>query len=39
MSKCKSCDGDGYQEQFNDEQSDVVTQLCPDCDGTGVSND
>jgi len=35
MSKCKACDGDGYQEKFNDDQSDVITWLCPKCNGSG----
>lgn len=34
-SDCPECDGDGYQERFNDEQDGVITWLCPACDGTG----
>lgn len=33
---CDDCDGDGYQEKFNDDQSDVITWLCPKCNGTGT---
>ncbi len=28
---CERCDGDGYLESFNDNHSDVVITLCPDC--------
>jgi hypothetical protein len=36
MSKpCPICDGDGYCEKFNDDQSDVITWLCKNCSGTG----
>lgn len=28
---CSRCDGDGYVESWNDDQSDVVIALCPDC--------
>ena len=28
---CPTCDGDGYTETFNDDQSDVIVTLCPDC--------
>lgn len=33
--ECKSCDGDGYTEKFNDDHSDVVITLCRDCDPVG----
>lgn len=32
---CTDCDGDGYLEQFNDDQTGVITWLCPTCEGTG----
>lgn len=35
LADCPECDGDGYQESFNDDQSGVITWLCPACDGTG----
>jgi hypothetical protein len=28
---CETCDGDGYTEAFNDDQTDVVITLCTDC--------
>jgi DnaJ-class molecular chaperone len=28
---CETCDGDGYTESWNDDQSDVVVTLCTDC--------
>lgn len=28
---CPKCDGDGYTESWNDDQSDVVITLCTDC--------
>jgi hypothetical protein len=28
---CPRCDGDGYLESWNDDQSGVVIELCPDC--------
>lgn len=34
-SDCPECDGDGYQERFNDDQDGVISWLCPACDGTG----
>lgn len=34
--ECKTCDGDGYVEEFNKDQSGVITEICPDCLGDGV---
>lgn len=28
---CEKCDGDGYTESWNDDQSDVVITPCTDC--------
>jgi len=28
---CSTCDGDGYTETWNDDQSGVVITLCTDC--------
>lgn len=28
---CGECEGDGYIETWNDDQSDVVITLCPYC--------
>jgi len=28
---CERCEGEGYLESWNDDQSDVVITLCPDC--------
>lgn len=28
---CPRCDGDGYVECWNEDQSDVVITLCTDC--------
>jgi hypothetical protein len=28
---CETCDGDGYTESFNADQTDVVITLCTDC--------
>jgi hypothetical protein len=28
---CETCDGDGYTEWWNDDQTDVVITLCTDC--------
>ena len=30
---CPQCDGDGYTERWNDDQSGVIITLCPDCGG------
>lgn len=30
---CPTCEGDGYLESWNDDQSDVVITLCADCGG------
>lgn len=38
MKPCVICDGDGYIETFNDDQSDVIINLCSSCNGTGVEN-
>lgn len=38
MKPCYFCDGDGYTEKFNDEQSGVIIELCTSCNGTGVEN-
>ena len=38
MKPCAVCDGDGYTEKFNNDQSDVVVVLCSSCNGTGVEN-
>jgi hypothetical protein len=32
---CPRCDGDGYLEEWNEDQSGVVTELCPYCNATG----
>jgi len=36
MPSCSWCDGDGYTETWNDDQSDVVITLCEMCAATGV---
>lgn len=28
---CENCDGDGYVEEWNDDFSGVITELCPVC--------
>jgi hypothetical protein len=38
MRSCHHCEGDGYTEEFNDEQSGVVITPCPLCAATGVEN-
>lgn len=38
MKPCSNCDGDGYTEMFNDDQSDVVITPCKLCAATGVEN-
>ena len=30
---CPECDGDGYTERFNDDQTDVITAPCEACYG------
>jgi DnaJ-class molecular chaperone len=35
---CEKCDGDGYTEKYNDDQSNVVTVLCGECNGSGQAN-
>lgn len=34
---CSLCGGDGYEERWNDDQSDVIINLCPNCGGKGQS--
>lgn len=38
MKPCIYCDGDGYTEEFNANQTDVIIEVCKFCAGTGVEN-
>ncbi len=33
---CPACDGDGYTERWNDDQTDVIIELC-DCDEVALT--
>lgn len=39
MNNCPNCDGDGYTEEWNRDQTGVIQQLCERCRGTGKVND
>lgn len=36
MTPCSHCDGDGYTERWNDEQTGVVITPCEACGATGT---
>lgn len=37
--KCPDCEGDGYVEEWNKDQSGVITELCRRCYATGEVSD
>jgi len=39
IDKCPTCNGSGGIDMFEDSIGEIVTILCPDCGGSGESDD